>query len=269
MKFSVENGCFSYKNGKTLLKNICFAAESGDIIAILGPNGSGKTTLLRCAMGLLDWDSGESRLDGRSIRSIPYRDRWRLMAYVPQGKSAVCSCTVEEMALLGRASRINTFSRPGTRDMDIVRRVLEDLGLSSLAEKRCSQLSGGELQMALIARALAAEPQILLLDEPESNLDFRNQLLVLGTVSRLAKSGMTVIFNTHYPANALQRANKALLLDGKGSSLFGTAHEVITEQNIQAAFGVRAAIHSFDTPDGVLWDVLPVSMINYPKEENP
>lgn len=268
MRFSVENGCFSYKNGKKLLQGINFSAEGGDITAILGPNGSGKTTLLRCAMGLLAWDGGESRLDGRSICGIPYRERWRLMAYVPQSKSAALACTAEEMVLLGRASRIGVFSGPGTQDIDTVRRVLSELGISHLAEKPCSRLSGGELQMVLIARALAAEPRVLLLDEPESNLDFRNQLLVLDTLSRLARGGMTVIFNTHYPANALQRANKALLLDGRGSSRFGTAQEVITEENIQAAFGVRTAINSLDTPDGVLWDVLPVSIINHSKEEN-
>ena len=114
-------------------------------------------------------------------------------------------------------------------------------------------------QMVLIARALAAEPQVLILDEPESNLDFKNQLLVLDTMQSLARAGLTCVFNTHYPAHALRRANKALLLGRNGKSLFGSTQDVVTEQNISDYFGVRAVIGSIETPDGAYADVIPVS----------
>ena len=138
--------------------------------------------------------------------------------------------------------------------------MLGELGLSALREKRCSELSGGELQMVLIARALAAEPEVLILDEPESNLDFRNQLLVMDTLSALASRGMTCVFNTHYPAHALRRAGRALLLSRDGTAVFGKTDEVVTERALERAFGVRAVIGEIDTDGGTVRDVIPLEI---------
>ena len=150
----------------------------------------------------------------------------------------------------------------GAPEREIKKRVpyvLELVGLENKGRRLPNELSGGELQMVLIARALAAEPQVLILDEPESNLDFKNQLLVLDTMQSLARAGLTCVFNTHYPAHALRRANKALLLGRNGKSLFGSTQDVVTEQNISDYFGVRAVIGSIETPDGAYADVIPVS----------
>ena len=163
------------------------------------------------------------------------------------------------MVLLGRSSHIAAFSAPTQKDLQQTHDAMDRLGLSSFTDRRCCELSGGELQMVLIARALAAEPQVLVLDEPESNLDFKNQLLVLDTMQSLARAGLTCVFNTHYPAHALRRANKALLLGRNGKSLFGSTQDVVTEQNISDYFGVRAVIGSIETPDGAYADVIPVS----------
>lgn len=260
MILSVESGCFSYKHDKEklLLKDINFTANKGELIAILGPNGAGKTTMLRCIMGFLHWNSGRSLIDGRDITSIPYRQLWRSLAYVPQAKHTSAAYTVEQMILIGRNSYFGMLSRPQAKDMDKVYEIMEKLSISKLAEKKCSEISGGELQMVLMARALVVEPQILILDEPESNLDFRNQLLILDTMSELASNGMTCIFNTHYPAHALQRANKALLLSGKGDYVFGDVNSVITKRNIELAFGVEAVICEIETPEGILKDVIPL-----------
>lgn len=264
MILSVEKGCFSYKRDKDnlLLKNISFKAQPGDLVAILGPNGAGKTTLLRCIMGFLNWNSGQSCLDGKDIRTIPYRQLWRSLAYVPQAKQTTAAYTVEEMILLGRSSHFNILSRPKAEDVDKAYEIMERLHISKLAKKKCSEISGGELQMVLIARAMAAEPQILILDEPESNLDFRNQLLILETMSRLVAKGMSCIFNTHYPAHALQRANKALLISEKGNYVFGDVNSVVTEQNIELAFGVKAVISEIETPSNILQDVVPLRVAN-------
>lgn len=260
MILSVENGCFSYKGGEDslLLNNINFAVRPGDLIAILGPNGAGKTTLLRCIMGFLHWNSGQSCLDGRDITLIPYRQLWRSIAYVPQAKHAAVSYTAEQMILLGRSSHFNMLSRPKAQDLDKVHEIMERLNILKLAEKKCSEISGGELQMVLMARALAAEPEILILDEPESNLDFKNQLLILETMSQLVSNGMSCIFNTHYPAHALQRANKALLLSEKGGYVFGDVNSVVTEENIEHAFGVKAVISEVETPGSIFRDVIPL-----------
>ncbi len=162
------------------------------------------------------------------------------------------------MVLLGRSSRFNILSKPKVKDIEEAEKVLNLLGLLGLKEKKCSQLSGGELQMTLIARALVSEPSVLILDEPESNLDFKNQLLVLETMSKLAAGGLTCIFNTHYPAHALQRANKALLLGKRIEPVFGDTHSVVTEKNIERAFSVKAIIGGIETPGNILQDVIPL-----------
>lgn len=260
MKLSVQDGCFSYRAGQPLLEHIRFEVESGDVLAILGPNGAGKTTLLKCMLNLLHWREGKTLLDGEDVSTMAARALWQKVAYVPQAKQSSLFCTVEEMVLLGRSSRIGAFSAPSKEDFRQARAAIERLGLSHLFGRRCCELSGGEVQMVLIARALASQPGVLVLDEPESNLDFKNQLLVLDTIEELAKSGLTCIFNTHFPAHALRRANQALLLGRGGKSVCGKTCDVVTEDRISEIFGVRAVIGEMQTPLGTYQDVIPVSI---------
>jgi len=264
---SVENGSFAYSGRargggaeKLILDNVNFELGSGEILAVLGPNGAGKTTMLRCVTDMLHWKSGRALLGGEDIRSMSPRKLWSRMAYVPQAKSAATSFTAFQTVLLGRSSRIGTFSSPKQADMDIAESVMERLGIAHLADKPCYAISGGELQMVLIARAMAAEPEILVLDEPESNLDFRNQLVVLDTMSELASEGVACVFNTHYPAHALQRADKSLLLNGDGTSIYGETTAVVTEDNIRKAFGVEAVIGEIETDANVMRNVVPVGI---------
>ena len=176
-------------------------------------------------LNLCRWKQGQTLLDGRDVRAIPERTLWQMISYVPQAKTAASSCTVEQMVLLGRSSHIAAFSAPTQKDLQQTHDAMDRLGLSSFTDRRCCELSGGELQMVLIARALSSQPGVLVLDEPESNLDFKNQLLVLDTIEELAKSGLTCIFNTHFPAHALRRANQALLLGRGGKSVCGKSFE--------------------------------------------
>lgn len=260
MKLTVENGSFAYPKGPQIFSDISFEVNSGEILAILGPNGAGKTTMLRCMTGMLRWKSGRSLLDGENIRTMSASRQWKKMAYVPQARAASSSYTAFQTVLLGRSSRIGALSSPKQEDLEAARRAMERLGIEHLAEKSCAAVSGGELQMILIARALASEPELLILDEPESNLDFRNQLIVLDTVSRLAQEGMACVFNTHYPAHALQRADKSLILSKGGSCVFGPTGKVITEENIRNAFGVNAMIGEIETPESTLRNVMPLSL---------
>ena len=256
----IENGSFAYKSGPQILKDINIEVGPGEILAVLGPNGAGKTTLLRCMMDMLHWQNGRSLLDGEDIRNIPASKLWRRMAYVPQARSAAVSYTAFQTVLLGRSSRIGAFSAPSAEDMKVAERVMERLGISHLADKPCYAISGGELQMVLIARAMAAEPEILVLDEPESNLDFKNQLIVLDAMTALAAEGVACIFNTHYPAHALQRAGKALMLSKDGESIFGDTTAVVTEENIRRAFGVDALIGEVETPHNIMKNVVAVGI---------
>ena len=261
MRLNVEKGSFYYKKNVPIFENINFDVNEGEILAILGPNGAGKTTMLRCITGMLKWRAGKSLLDGEDIASMPPRKLWSKMAYVPQAKSVSSAYTALEMVLLGRSSHLNIFEAPKQTDVDKAMEVLEFLGISRLADKKCSEVSGGELQMILIARALAADPKVLILDEPESNLDFKNQLVVLDAMSNLAARGMTCIFNTHYPAHALQRAQKALILSKGGDYVFGDTVSVVTEENIRKAFGVDAIIGEIETPGNLLKNVVPVNIV--------
>ncbi len=258
---SVENGSFAYKNGSPLFENVCFEVSGGELLSVLGPNGAGKTTLLKCIMGLLKWRTGGSLLDGENIASMSERRLWTSVAYVPQARSASPAFTALETVLLGRTGRIGVFSTPKKTDIELAESVMQSLGIISLRDKSCSQMSGGELQMVLIARALASEPGILILDEPESNLDFKNQLIVLDTLSKLTHSGMGCIFNTHYPEHALQRSDKALLLAG-GKVQYGSTASIVTEENIERAFGVHAVIGSVETDGRELSSVIPLRLSN-------
>lgn len=267
MKFSVNNGSFRYKNGeREVLKDISLEAYSGDVLAVLGPNGAGKTTLLRCALNFLRFSSGNAFLDDKPVSEYGHKELWRRIAYVPQAKQSVSPYSVEETVLLGRNSYSDAFGKIGRNDYEKADEIIERLNLSGIRNKSCREISGGELQMVLVARALAAEPELLVLDEPESNLDFKNQLIVLDTLSKLAREGKGIILNTHYPAHALRRANKALLLGRDGSFEFGRSEEIITESNIKRFFGVNAVIGSVESKYSLYPDVVPV---DFDIEEKP
>ena len=267
MNLTVENGSFFYQKDAPIFRDVNFSVDPGQIMAILGPNGAGKTTLLRCITGMLKWRSGQSLLDGEPIHAMPPRKLWSKMAYVPQARSVSSAYTVLETVLLGRSSHMNLFSSPKEGDLKKALEAIELLGIGHLTDKNCSAISGGELQMVLIARALAAEPQVLILDEPESNLDFKNQLVVLDAMTKLAQRGMTCVFNTHYPAHALQRADKSLLLSRGGEYVFGGTASVVTEENIRKAFGVDAVIGQVETPGNILQNVIPLRIAKEPFRE--
>lgn len=258
MKLTVENGCFSYKKGQPILQNINFTVESGELLAILGPNGAGKTTLLRCVMGFLKWGSGKSTLDGVDISKMPPKKLWQKIAYVPQAKGTSSALMVFDMILLGCTNHLGIFSTPGEKEKKQVEELAEEMGISYLLQKKCNEISGGELQMVLIARALAAKPEILILDEPESNLDFKNQLIVLDTMSKLAANGMCCIFNTHYPTHALTRASKSLIVQKNGDAIFGETAQIVTEENIEKAFGVETVIGEVETSGNQYKSIMPL-----------
>jgi iron complex transport system ATP-binding protein len=242
MKLELRNAAFSYEKGKPLLKNISFSASSGEVWAILGKNGIGKTTLLRCLLGFRRWTSGGLFLDGSPVDPSPSGQRrfWQRAAYVPQAGRQAFPCTVEENVLLGRGAYLGIFGQPGKRDCEAAERAMAMAGVLGIRGQNCGQISGGQLQMTLIARALASEPELLIMDEPETGLDFRNQLMVLGLIRRLAREqNLLIIFNTHYPEHALTTADRTLLFLENGHALRGPTEEILTRENMRAAFGVE------------------------------
>ena len=261
MNFTVENGCFGYSKGKHILNNINFSVDKNEILSILGSNGVGKTTLLKCTLGLLNWKNGETLIDGKNIRTMNHSELWSNIGYVPQAKLSAFAYTVDEMVLLGRNSHLKMFEQPSKKDRDIAEKCIERIGISYLKGKLCSKISGGELQMVLIARALAAEPKLLILDEPESNLDFKNQLIVLETIKNLRdEEGISSIVNTHYPNHAISISDKSLILNRDGSSIFGASDSVIVEDSLGKAFGVDVRIKDFYHSDKKYTSVFPISV---------
>lgn len=262
MTFEVKDGCYRYPGTKRqVLNHINLTIRSGKVLAVLGSNGVGKTTLLRCMMGLLKWDGGASFLDGTPLRIIPSRELWKKIAYVPQAKTSVFSYTAKDMVMLGRSAHLKMFEQPGEKDVDRALACMEAVGISDLQDKRCNEMSGGELQMVLIARALTTESSMLVLDEPESNLDFRNQLIVLDCIEKLAHSrGISAVINTHYPEHALQISDQALILNRDGTSLYGESGDVICEEHLRRAFSVRVCIRSVSVGSGEYRCVIPLSV---------
>ncbi len=263
MSIEVNAGTFSYQKGGPLLEDVSFSAEAGETLAILGPNGVGKTTLIRCLLGFQPWQSGETLIDGRPLAAYRGSALWRRVAYVPQARQPAFSYRAEDMVLLGRSPYLGDFSQPGRRDREIALAAMELAGITRLVGKDCGHLSGGELQLVLIARALAAEPAYLILDEPESGLDFRNQLVVLDLIERLCKEkNLTVILNTHYPDHALRVADKALLLYGGGIYQFGRTERILTEEHLRALFGVDIAVWRDTVNEKAYNAVIPLEILD-------
>lgn len=261
MIIEVENGCFGYSKQEEILKNINLHLEKGHILSVLGPNGIGKTTLLKCMIGLLPWTSGRSILNGTDLCKMKSKDIWNTISYIPQAHSFSFSYTGLEMVMLGRSSHLGLFEQPGAQEIEMAEAMMEKVGITRLAGKDCNRMSGGELQMVLIARALINEPQLIILDEPETGLDFHNQILVLNLIERLAhEEGISAIMNTHYPTNAMSIADEAFMMNRKGDRFYGTTDSILNEQNISRSFDVNVIVDEVSYKDRLIRNIIPVSL---------
>ncbi len=228
--------------GHTVGSDVSFSLAAGEVLCVLGPNGGGKTTLFRTLLGLIRKHSGFIGLEGNAIESLSREDIARRAGYVPQGHSAYFAFTLREFVLMGRTSRLGAFAAPGKRDRQVAERALESLGIAQLADKPVTEVSGGERQLALVARALAQEPRLLVMDEPTAGLDFGNQIRVLGKISELAATGISILFSSHDPDHALFGAHRALLL-GEGRALeIGAPQQVIRSDTLKRLYGVDVQV---------------------------
>ena len=224
--------------------------DAGEVLALLGPNGGGKTTLLKTLLGILPPKAGEVKIDGRSLRALSIRERARRIAYVPQLHTPAFAFTVESVVLMGRTAHGNLFSRPSTADREVAMRVLAQFGIDQLALRPYTMISGGERQLVLLARALAQEPQFIVLDEPTASLDFGNQGKVMREIRALAGSGHGVLFTTHDPNHALRAADRAYLLREGERVAEGRVADVLTRQQLEELY--RAPVEKLtDTATGV------------------
>ncbi len=240
----VESLNFSY--GKHLvLDDISFAVKGGEMVFVLGKNGAGKSTLFKCILGHIKRAGGAIEIDGAPLDNYNARDLAKRVAYIPQASAPTYNYTVRQMVTMGRTVHLPPFSSPTKEDDSIVSDALQRMSIFDLAEEGFGEISGGERQLALIARALVQQGKILLMDEPTSNLDYGNQLRVLKSIKELAQSGLTVLVTSHNPQQALYFGDRVLALDCGSVKAFGAPKEVLTPALVRDLYGVNVEFADF------------------------
>jgi len=224
-------------SGHVVGRDLDVALETGEVLALLGPNGGGKTTLLKTLLGLLAPQHGEVRLADRPLSAYTDRERARLLAYVPQSHYTTFAFTVETVVLMGRTAHGNLFSRPNNADRDAAARALDRFGIAHLRERPYTELSGGERQLVMLARALAQEPQFIVLDEPTASLDFGNQGRVMHEILALKAAGHGVLFTTHDPNHAMRTADRVYLLRQGARIAEGAPGAILDRHQLEALYG--------------------------------
>lgn len=224
-------------------RDVDLRIEAGEVLCLLGPNGSGKTTLFKTVLGILPALGGEIWVAGEPVSAWSRNRFARTVGYVPQAHAALFPFTVVEVVLMGRTARIGLFAAPSRHDRTVAFRCLDILGIGSFADRIYTELSGGERQLVLIARALAQEPRLLVMDEPTSALDFGNQIRVLDQIRALREQGIAVLMSTHHPEHAVRTADQVALLKNGEMVAMGRPETLITPERLA---------HLYDIPESAL-----------------
>lgn len=228
MILEVKDLNFSYKQENTILQNINLKVSKGSIMTILGRNGAGKSTLLNCITGSLKPTKGNILLNGKNLSQLKYEERAKIIGYVPQTHISTYSYTVREFVVMGRASYIKIYQKPSKEDYIIVDKILDELNILNLSNKLYTDISGGERQKVTIARVIAQQPDIIILDEPTAYLDYGNQLRLITQVKELAKRGFGIIMTTHMPDHVLLLGGQVGVIDNNGNIHVGDSERIMT-----------------------------------------
>lgn len=260
----VQEISFRYP-GALILDNVSLHINSGEIVCLLGPNGCGKTTFLDCVLGWLKPSSGQIFLNGYDLSTMTARQIARFLAYVPQNHEKTFPYLVRDIVLMGRASFLGPFARPGTEDVEIAEKALAMVGISHLKNRPYTQLSGGEGQLVMAARALAQNSPLIVMDEPTAHLDFKHELITLETIVELVKkTGLSVLMATHIPNHCYYFENKEVptrvaLLKNQRIMAMGKPSQVLTEENLGQLYNIKTrVIDCCLEDDGQIKQVVPI-----------
>jgi iron complex transport system ATP-binding protein len=230
------------RNSRQIFEQLDLQLDAGEVVCLLGPNGCGKTTLLQCVAGLLPLESGVVRLAGEDIARLSARQVAQKIGVVFQDHQALFPYRVGDVVAMGRAAHLGWLAKPAAHDRLICAEALARVGVSHLANRPYTQLSGGERQLVLIARSIAQGTSVLLLDEPTAHLDYGNQVLVLATMRRLAAQGLALLVATHSPDQALAVGTRIAMMRDGGLVAIGPPDRVISEENLRRLYGVNVRI---------------------------
>lgn len=236
--------------GCAVLDNVSFTLAHARALVLLGPNGVGKTTLFKTILGFLPRIGGEVRIEGMDVGGWSRKRYAQSVAYVPQIHDTLFGFTVREMVLMGRTPSMGALSTPSRDDERIAEAAIVELGLAQLADRDCTSLSGGEQQMVLVARALAQQPRLLVMDEPCANLDLGNQVIVLQHVRALVNQGLAVVITSHDPTHAFLLDGDVACVGRGGDAAVGSASEILTAKRLSALYGVEVGVGMVDGSDG-------------------
>jgi iron complex transport system ATP-binding protein len=241
-KLEVENVAFSYDGSTTIFEDISFEVDKGEVFCILGPNGTGKSTLLRCLCNIHKLRAGSVRIDGRDISAMKPANLARQIGFIPQIHTPTFPYTVLEVVLMGRAPHLNMIATPSEKDYGIAEQAIKMINIEHIRDKPYTQLSGGQMQLVMLARVLAQEPDILLLDEPTSHLDVGNQMRTIAIIKKLACDGLSLVVTSHFPDHAFLYSDKVGILKDKTFIETGDTETTLTEQNLTRAYEVDMRI---------------------------
>lgn len=243
MTLEIKNAILGYRN-KVVLQDVNIYLETGRTTCVIGRNGAGKTTLFKSILGVLPLLDGEILFDGKNIRTWKRRRLARVVAYVPQVRSLSFAYTVFDVVLFGRTAYLSAFSSPAKKDRMIAEECLEKLHISHLKNRIFTQLSGGEQQMVIIARALAQKTSFLVMDEPTSGLDFGNQIQIINRVNELKNDELGILMATHSPDHAFMCNADVAIVHKNGIWRQGHCNRIITEDVLKEIYGISVKIHS-------------------------
>lgn len=251
MRLSLRDVAIGYDRDAPIQKYVNFAVNSGEVCCVLGPNGCGKTTLVKTILGMNPLLGGSITMDGDDMTKWGARRLSDMIAYVAQRHDQPFPFQVKDVVMLGRINKMDGLGgQPGPDDYAIVENAMQEMGIYHLRDAPYSDISGGELQMVMFARAMAQEPQMLILDEPTAALDYGNAVRVIGKVRKMARMGYAVVMITHDPDHAFMCGANVALFTRAEPMRFGTAEEVITRRNIKGAYGIDVKLVEFVHDNG-------------------